>query len=121
MNSYQQWCFDFEMNQKQQMRQLIQSNQSIYSNTDEISTFTIPCTAIRGRAGNSSIYTGYINLDTGYIRLDSDNPEFWMEIHVGEINGVTIVPGCMGAKNPEHAFNPHVKTDSKKRKCASSE
>lgn len=119
MNSYQKWCVDFEMNQRQHMRQLISSNHPMYPDIDEIMTLTIPYTAIRGRAGNSTIYTGYINLETGYIRLDSDSPEFWMEIHLGELNGLKYMPGGEGAKKAEVEFNQHAQTNSKKRKCAS--
>ena len=91
----------------------------MYPQTDEISTLTIPYTAIRGRAGNSTMFTGYINLETGHIRIDSDNPEFWLEIQLGELAALKYMPGGEGAKEAEEEFNHVVNTRSKKRKCSS--
>ena len=119
MNSYQKWCLDFEMNQRTHMQQLIKSNRSMYPQTDEISALTIPYTAIRGRAGNSTMFTGYINLETGHIRIDSDNPEFWLDIQLGDLDGLKYMPGGEGAKEAEEDFNHVMNTRSKKRKYAS--
>lgn len=119
MNSHHNWCVDLEMNQRAHMQQLIRSNRSMYPQADEISTLTIPYTAIQGRAGNSTMFTGYINLETGHMRIDSDNPDFWLEIQLGELAGLKYMPGGEGAKEAEDEFNHLMNTRNKKRKCAS--
>jgi hypothetical protein len=83
------------------LKQMAKDGVSAYSEVDGEAVHDIPCTAIRGRAGNlGKTFSGYIDLETGNIRLDcAECPEFWLEINLQKVPCMSLQPPESGTSD----------------------